>query len=391
MASLLDLVGKDTGSKKRQLGATAQGAKVTVTPVDPASELAGAVNNLVAAHNARAAASRAQTGAAANGTKTATGAPAGQTGGNTGAAGQSAYRGAYSASAGTSGTAGSPGAGGYSVPGSVNALAASLRSGQYTPRTEEELRSQAEAAYALQRDQARLSAQQVYDESDLALANQLNGLADSYARQTEAQRQANAETLSRADRYSLQRGMQRSSYNNATLANIGLQGDKALANIEADRTAQEQSIAGQRALLSRQLAQNLAAADADYEARVAARVNELRDQDYERRVAADSAADQIQMQLYQLGQSANAGSGGTSSASASSSSAETAGVTGAGTTSGAYPVLSALSSGTLGTGSSRDYSGGAQKLGADLTGAMNSMSSRMRNEQNIRKPATKKK
>jgi len=382
--------GTDTG-KKRQLSATAQGAKVTVTPVDPASELAGAVNNLVATHNARAAASRAQAGAAANGTKTAAGAPAGQTGGNTGAAGQSAYRGAYSSSAGTSGAAANPGAGGYSVPGSVNALAASLRSGQYTPRTEEELRSQAEAAYALQRDQARLSAQQVYDESDLALANQLNGLADSYARQTEAQRQANAETLSRADRYSLQRGMQRSSYNNATLANIGLQGDKALANIEADRTAREQSIAGQRALLSRQLAQNLAAADADYEARVAARVNELRDQDYERRVAADSAADQIQMQLYQLGQSANAGSGGgTSSASASSSSAETAGTAGTGTTGSAYPVLSGLLGGTLGTGSTRDYSGGAQNKWPGLSGARNRLSVRLL-DQNIRKQAAEKK
>lgn len=124
----------------------------------------------------------------------------------------------------------------FRAPKSVDELAESLSASQFTPKTDAELRAQAETMYKNQRDQAILSAQQSHDSSVAALNSQLAALDTAYARQVEQQKQATAMSRANADRQSLSRGMQRSSYNNATLANIDLAGEKALAQIAQNQT-----------------------------------------------------------------------------------------------------------------------------------------------------------
>lgn len=76
--------------------------------------------------------------------------------------------------------------------------------------------------------------------------------------------------------------MQRSSYGAATRANIGVQGDKLLANIETERTTAEGQIHQRRQLESQQLFETLARLQQDYARNVEAHKDELRDKDYER-------------------------------------------------------------------------------------------------------------
>jgi hypothetical protein len=183
---------------------------------------------------------------------------------------------------------------------SIEELAASLQKMAYTPRTDEERRRQSESLYQAQLEQGLLSAQQNYDTSSLALQNQLNGLNTSAQRQIEAQRENTQRSISAADRQALSRGMQRSSYNNATLANIRLKGNEAEQQIEQNRTDTENSIAAQQALLAQQLAQNQASARSQFEANVTANMVKMADEDYQRQVAAEQNNTATQLQLYQL-------------------------------------------------------------------------------------------
>ena len=185
---------------------------------------------------------------------------------------------------------------------SIEELAAALTKLNYTPRTEQQRREQSENLYRNQLNQALLSAQQQYDTSDLALQNQLSGLERSTQRQIESQQRNTRQAISQADRRALSRGMQRSSYNNDTLANLQLKGDEAVANIEQARTDTENSVAAQRALLAQQLAQNLTAAQSQYEGNVIASMQQMEDQDYQRGLAADQFNSNTQLQLYQAQQ-----------------------------------------------------------------------------------------
>ena len=185
---------------------------------------------------------------------------------------------------------------------SIEELAAALTKLNYTPRTEQQRREQSENLYRNQLNQALLSAQQQYDTSDLALQNQLSGLERSTQRQIESQQRNTRQAISQADRRALSRGMQRSSYNNDTLANLQLKGDEAVANIEQARTDTENSVATQRALLAQQLAQNLTAAQSQYEGNVIASMQQMEDQDYQRGLAADQFNSNTQLQLYQAQQ-----------------------------------------------------------------------------------------
>lgn len=201
----------------------------------------------------------------------------------------------------------------YTAATSLSQLAAALQEMNYTPRTEAERRTIAENLYKNSLEQAMLSAQQQYDTSNLALQNQLNTLGTNYDRQLEAQREANAQTYSQADRAALQRGMQRSSYNLSRLANIALQGDEALANIQQDRTNAVNNITSQQALLSKQLAQSQASANTQYQNSILAYMQQLEDQDYQRSLTANTNYNNLQMQLYELGLKNGASSSGASS------------------------------------------------------------------------------
>ena len=198
----------------------------------------------------------------------------------------------------------------YTAPKTVDELASMLENSAYTPKSDAELRTAAENMYRNQRDQAILSAQQTRDASVSALNSQLAALDTSYARQREQQQQATAQSRANADRQSLSRGMQRSSYNNATLANIDLAGNKALAQIGQNQTNDINSIKAQISQLEQQLQQNLASANSTYESNVLAKLQELQDAEYSRRLAAEDTANDIRFKLYQYQQAAG---GGTSS------------------------------------------------------------------------------
>lgn len=195
----------------------------------------------------------------------------------------------------------------------------------YTPKTDEQMREEANKQYASVYGQKKLAAQQTFDQTDLALSNQLASLDQSYAKQREAAAKATRASQSSLDRYSLQRGMQRSSFNAASQSNILAEGEKTLADINQSETAARQNIESQRAQLASQLAAQLGQYDVDYANDVQAYFNQLRQQDEASRVEADKYRNQLLMALYEYdqkgGSSGGGGSRGGSYASASSSSA----------------------------------------------------------------------
>lgn len=188
----------------------------------------------------------------------------------------------------------------FRAPKSVDELAESLSASQFTPKTDAELRAQAETMYKNQRDQAILSAQQSHDSSVAALNSQLAALDTAYARQAEQQKRATAASRANADRQSLSRGMQRSSYNNATLANIDLAGEKALAQIAQNQTNDVNSVNSQISQLQQQLQQNISSANSSFENSVLAKLAELQADQYSKQQTAQATNNDILMQLYQL-------------------------------------------------------------------------------------------
>ena len=181
---------------------------------------------------------------------------------------------------------------------SIEELAAALEKFNYTPRTEAERRAQSENLYRTQLNQALRNAQQTYEESDLALANQLIGLDTGYDRQRQSQEEAIRSAISQADRHALSRGMQRSTYNNATLANLQNKGNEALARIEENRANDRADVEAQRAQLSRNLARAREGANADFQNQVLAEMQRMADEDYQRRLTADQNNNSTQLQLY---------------------------------------------------------------------------------------------
>ena len=181
---------------------------------------------------------------------------------------------------------------------SIEELAAALEKFNYTPRTEAERRAQSENLYRTQLEQALRNAQQTYEESDLALANQLIGLDTGYDRQRQSQEEAIRSAISQADRHALSRGMQRSTYNNATLANLQNKGNEALARIEENRANDRADVEAQRAQLSRNLARAREGANADFQNQVLAEMQRMADEDYQRRLTADQNNNNTQLQLY---------------------------------------------------------------------------------------------
>lgn len=180
---------------------------------------------------------------------------------------------------------------------SLEELMAQIQKNQqaYTPLTQKQMQEQATNRYKPVYDQKKLSAQQAYDTSDQALAQQLAGLQSTYDKQREQSRENTALTYSAADRQALGRGMQRSSYNNATLANINLKGNEALQAISDTQAAQEKNIGEQRSLMAKQYADQLAQYDAAQQAEILAYIDELSAREYDRA----QNANQLAMQLYQ--------------------------------------------------------------------------------------------
>ena len=69
----------------------------------------------------------------------------------------------------------------------------------YTPKTDEQMREEANQQYASVYGQKKLAAQQTFDQTDLALSNQLASLDQNYAKQREAAAKATRASQSSLD------------------------------------------------------------------------------------------------------------------------------------------------------------------------------------------------
>ena len=186
-----------------------------------------------------------------------------------------------------------------------NLLANLQRGGGYTPLSDDQVRQQAVNKYDPIFNQSKLSAQQAHDSSALALQQQLEALAPAYDKQRETTAQAFSQARSNADRQALTRGMQRSSYNAATLGNIDIAGAKAQDEIGAAQVRDENAINQKKALNATQLAQYIRQLETDYETNIAAYSDAIRDRDYDRAAAARSEANALELELARLSQSSN--------------------------------------------------------------------------------------
>ena len=153
----------------------------------------------------------------------------------------------------------------------------------YTPRSDEELKSIATTEKQAYYDQLRTSAKQKYDREKLSLENQKAGLGASYDKQREEAKRQNLQSYSQADRQMLSRGMQRSSYGAATLANISLEGERTQNNISEQQRTAEGNIDAQIQQYEAQLADALASYDTQQAADIQARLNELKAEEYDRK------------------------------------------------------------------------------------------------------------
>lgn len=169
----------------------------------------------------------------------------------------------------------------------------------YKPLTQEEIRRQAAQRYRSVYDQKRQSAQQTYETEDAALARELSGLQKSYDEQRASASAQTRATYSQADRHALSRGMQRSSYNESTLANIDLAGDHARREIDQAQTEHEMQIGEKRTLLNKQLSDTLNQLNASQQSDELAYADELAAREYERGVTSRQNASQLAMKLYE--------------------------------------------------------------------------------------------
>lgn len=199
----------------------------------------------------------------------------------------------------------------------VEELQANLKDPSYTARTDEELQAAAEKRFQTQYNQQKLTAQQSYETSDLAYQNQLKALQDTLAMNQNALVKDVQNSLASADRYTITRGMQRSSYGAANRANIQNKGNESMAALLKQYATDAGGIESNRTLLAQQLANTLAQYDIDYLNDVQAYIDEQKQIDYERQAAATEAANALQMQLFEY--SRKYGSSGGSSRKKSSS------------------------------------------------------------------------
>lgn len=181
----------------------------------------------------------------------------------------------------------------------VQELTDALNMETYTPRTDEQLRTEAENRYNSVYNQRRQTAQQNYAASDLAYQQQLAQLQDTLANNQQDLMRNVQDSIASADRYTVTRGMQRSSYGAANRANIQNRGNQSLTALLRQYAMDANGIANNRTLLAQQLADTLAQYDTDYQNDVLAYMDEQRQTDYDRRVAAEQYANQLQMQLFE--------------------------------------------------------------------------------------------
>lgn len=173
----------------------------------------------------------------------------------------------------------------------------------YTARTDDELRRLAEQQYTSYYDQLRQAARQKQERESLALENQRAGIQRSYEKKREASDKSYRQAYSQADRETLRRGMQRSSYAAQRLANVNQEGIEANQNIWDEQNTAEGNLDAQIAQLQGQLADTLAGYDANQAADVLKRYNELQAEEYDRAREAEQYAESIRQWQTQFDES----------------------------------------------------------------------------------------
>ena len=174
-----------------------------------------------------------------------------------------------------------------------------MRTGyEYTPKTAEQIRQQAEGEYQSYYDQLRLAARQAQQSSDLRLQQQITGLQSTYDQQREDSARQFRQAYSQADRQLIGRGMQRSSYGAQTLANVNLEGNRAQQKINDAQAAATQQIEDQRTQLQNQLSEKINQYAASQAADVMNRERQLEDTEYQRRVDALKSQTSLEQAIY---------------------------------------------------------------------------------------------
>lgn len=196
---------------------------------------------------------------------------------------------------------------------SLAELTQKLNQNTYTPRTDEQLKTEAESRYKSQYDQMRLTAQQSTETKDLAYQKQLTALQEALQQDQQTLAKSTADSLASTNRYQVTRGMQRSSYGAANNARIQTVGQNNLTALLKQFETDSGEVESDRALLARQLADTLAQYDIDYLNDVQAYIDEQKQIDYDREQEALKNQNNILMALYEYGQAASGGGSGGSS------------------------------------------------------------------------------
>jgi hypothetical protein len=183
---------------------------------------------------------------------------------------------------------------------SLDSLIADLKKNTYTPKTEAELQAVADTRYKSVYDQKRLEAQQAADLGQLAMDRQIAGIGTLYGKQKEASAQQYTQAYSQANRQATYRGMQRSSFNNATLGNIAISGNKAQQEIADQEALNRTGIENQKTLLARQLSDQIKQYSASQAADTLAYLDELEQNEYDRSTTAADKSNSLAMQIYQF-------------------------------------------------------------------------------------------
>lgn len=181
-------------------------------------------------------------------------------------------------------------------------------------RTEEQLRASGENKYASLYNQKNLAANQQYEATENSIQNQLASLADAYSAQKKQMQKNTASSLSTADRYALQRGMGRSSYNLANMANIQNAGNEALQGVYAAETNERNSLNSNLSLAKQQLAQILSSYGVGKETDILSYMDEQRESDYAKALEELQYRNELEMTLAefakQYGGASGSGGGG---------------------------------------------------------------------------------
>lgn len=173
----------------------------------------------------------------------------------------------------------------------------------YTARSEDELQRIAQQQYQSYYDQLRTAATQKQQREALALENQRAGIQRSYQQQLDESAKQYRQAYSQADRETLRRGMQRSSYAAQRLANVNQEGIEAGQRIREAQTGAEGNLDAQIAQTEGQLADTLAGYDAGQAADVMKRYNELQSEEYDRAREAAQYAESIRQWQAQFNES----------------------------------------------------------------------------------------